>query len=138
MSKYNFRMIDGEGYIITKKGKRVPPSDITRVLNTKWGRIVKQINPHKNSLLLVRQPKEQKDKEFAEALKQLADEILIRIGVSVVLVGLQSMSDFRQVDEKEMEKIGWVRSEKVLAFVTEKFADINERLGEESEKEEEE
>jgi len=104
--------------------QNIIPHRICAVLNTKWSRYVKQIQPKENSIVLVTRPKTQSEEDFAEALKRFADELLSRIGVSSVVVGVDNLSDIQSWDEATMERYGWVRRERVLAFVEDRFADL--------------
>ena len=73
---------------------------------------------------MITKPKDQNEDEFSESLKGFADELLARIGMSTVVVGVESLSDIVQLDEKSMEHYGWVRADRVLAYIEEKFADL--------------
>ncbi len=125
MTKYTWRRAkDGEGYVIMRGKNNIVPTNIVRTMNTKWGRYVKQINPKTNSIIIITKPKAQPEDEFSESLKTFADEILARIGMSTVVVGVESLSDIVQLSEEQMEHYGWVRSSRVLAYIEDKFADL--------------
>ena len=123
MTKYTWRG-SPDSYIIMQGKKKITPTNVVRSLNMKWGRYIKQINPHKESIILVKKPKDQSEGEFGEALQGLADEILARIGRTTLLVGVAELSDWQQVDEVLMEKYGWVRSDRVLAYIEDAFSDL--------------
>ena len=125
MTKYTWRRAkDNDGYVSMRGKQNITPTSIIRTLNTKWGRYVKQINPQRNSIILATKPKTQTEDEFSEALKRFADELLARIGMSTVVVGVAKLSDIIQLDEGQMEHYGWVRSDRVLAYIEDKFADL--------------
>jgi hypothetical protein len=120
MTKYTYEMM-ADGYRILQKGKTVAPSRVCQVLNTKWSRSVRQLNPRPNSILLVARPKTQAEGEFASALKELADEILARLHITCLLIGVEKKSDFHHISEDDMNAAGWVRAEKVLAYMDDAF-----------------
>jgi len=130
MTKYTYELLK-DGYKIKRGKKTVMPSDVVRALNMKWGRYARQISPKQNSIILVKKPKQQTESDFAEALQGLADEILLRIGITCVLLGVEELSDFNHMDESDLENIGLIRADRVLALLTDKFDEINVRLEEE-------
>lgn len=132
MTKYTYQ-IKKDGYVIKRGKEEITPTFVVRSMNMKWGRYAKQISPKQNTIILIKQPRKQSGDEFAEALQMLADEILARMGITCFLIGVEEFSDFRHIDEAAMERLGWVRAETVMAYITESFEDINARLKEEEE-----
>lgn len=123
MTNYTYEM-RGDSYVIKNKKKEIPPSRVCQILNTKWSRMARQLLPKQHSIILVKKPKgmgEEDAKEFDEMLQLMADEILMRFSITCFLVGVEQLSDFHLITEENMNDNGWVRSEKVLAMVTDSF-----------------
>jgi hypothetical protein len=120
MTKYTYEMT-ADGYLILQKGKTVAPARVCQVLNTKWSRTARQLRPQQNSIILVVRPKTQPEEEFASALQELADEILARLAITCLLIGVEKLADFHHISEDDMNAAGWVRAEKVLAYMDDAF-----------------
>ena len=130
MTKYTY-LAAKKGYVIKRGKKSISAGEVTRLLNAKWGRLARQLSPKDNSIILIKKPKQQAEEEFGENLQLLADEILARLGITCFLIGVKEFSDFNTISEERMEEIGYLKSERVLAIVTESFDEINKRLEEE-------
>ena len=61
---------------------------------------------------MVKRPKQQDQEDFTESLRQLADDVLARLGVSTVLIGVEQHGDIQYLDEEKMNWHGWMKKEK--------------------------
>lgn len=85
---------------------------------------IKQFKPVDGSVVVVKRPGGVEDEQFNDVLRKLADDILTLAGVNVILIGVDSFSELKYMDDEKMEKVGWVRKDRVLAFKEDKFEDL--------------
>lgn len=70
---------------------------------------LKQLDPTQGRLILVREV----EGLTQEAVQQLADDLIVRLGVSCTLIVVKKLSDIRTMSESEMQQHGWVRGERL-------------------------
>ena len=131
MAKYEY---DKKAKIYrTPSGQRMTIDMVLGVLNGKWGRMLRKIQLDGPTVISVKRPKQQSPDDFTEALRSLADDVLIYLGVSTVLVGVENHSDIYKLGVPEMDKVGWML--KKDCYMTTEKADeyIEEYTGDEEE-----
>jgi len=110
---------------------RMTPEMVLDVLNGKWGRSLKKVDVTDPGIIMVKRPRQQPAEDFAESLRELADDVLIHIGISTVLIGVENLSDIQNLDEDRMNWHGWMRKERCHMTVEEVDKYIEEYDGEE-------
>ena len=68
----------------------------------------------KNSIVVYKKPKMMDDEQFTIFLKQAANDVLARFGISTIVVGVESWDEIMVLDEYDMAKYGWVKRDKVF------------------------
>ena len=117
---------------------RMTPEMVLEILNGKWGRALKKIDVTEAGIVMVKRPKQQDQEDFTESLRQLADDVLIRLGVSTVLIGVENHGDIQYLDEEKMNWYGWIKKEKCFMLMEEADTFLADYTGEEDDNEEEE
>lgn len=90
----------------------------------------KQYKPENGDLIAVKRPRKVSGEQFAMILRRLSDDIVIYLKKNAIVVGVESFSDIKRIDDDEMERLGWVRKSRVLAFKDEPFGKAEDRVTE--------
>lgn len=70
---------------------------------------IKQLDPSGGRIILIKRT----EKLTPEMLKAFADDISNRLGISAVVVAVNSLSDMREMNEADMRQHGWVREAEI-------------------------
>ena len=69
-----------------------------------------------NSIIVYRRTRGMSDDDFSQFLNDAANDILARFGLRTIVVGVDKWSELRVINEEEMERLGWVRKDRVFMF----------------------
>jgi len=131
VGKYSFN--SKKNIFETPSGHAMNTEMVLEILNGKWGRALKKIDVTEAGIILVKRPKQQEQEDFTESLRQLADDVLKRLGVSTVLIGVENHSDIQFLNEEKMNWYGWMKKEKCFMLMAEADTFLADYTGEEEE-----
>jgi hypothetical protein len=80
-------------------------------------------------LLVYRRPKGVSEDDFGVFLRRAAQDILTRLNISTVVVGVNNWNEIKLLDEVELEQIGFIHKDRV--FLTKDQVDLTKYTEEE-------
>ena len=87
---------------------------LVRPKGKKWRAKSRTIPVPDKCIIAFLRPKEPSDDEWSSFLNQAAHDALTRLRVNAVVVGLESWSQLRILDEAEMEKRGFIHRDRIF------------------------
>ena len=66
------------------------------------------------TVLAFLQPKYMSDKGFNQFINQAASDMLARFGIDTIVLGLKHWKEMRVLQEEDMERNGWIHSDRVF------------------------
>ena len=115
----------------TPSGQRMTVDMVLGVLNGKWGHALHKINVTGPGILSIKRPKQQSEEDFTESLRELSDDVLGYLRMSMVLIGVENHGDIQYLDEEKMNWHGWMLREKCHMTAEEADKYIEDYHGEE-------
>lgn len=83
--------------------------------NVDWPKVKNRtMHIREGDIVVYRRPRGMSETKFSDFINQAANDILARFGISTVVVGLDNWADMRILDEAEMEKMGYIRKERIF------------------------
>jgi len=92
----------------TPSGQRMTTEMVLSVLNGKWGRSLRKITVDGPTVLTVKRPKQLSQEDWSHSLRELAQDVVDYLGVSVVMVGVEQHGDINKLGVEQFAKMGFM------------------------------
>ena len=107
----------------------VQHQDKAQTLYTKAGLPVRKMHLVRGDVVIVMKPKKMQPHIFDEKLGHFAEDIANYTGVNTIVIGvMRKWDEIRKLDETQMASFGWVRRERVIAFMDDSPEEVDRRM----------